>query len=293
MSASGILTECLHIEKTKRRSATHFILCNGDKIRYIIDLNGGKKQLSGNIKSYSGKLYLLMKLINVLPLQMLQTGKLGYFAKVVPCQAVQRNLLKTGTEHWNVIVGTYDEKQKLVFQCFADGRKTQYVKVGNQCTEVEMQTEITYLKEYHGNLGFIVPKLIAYELRNENCPLTIQITEEFFGKKIKPILTEEIVKLYQNICKKDPTFSHGDFAPWNIRKEGDKYIVFDWEHCGFRTEGYDLAYFTVVSRMALEHKTIEQAFDEGIIEIRRYLPDFSVDEEAFMEEFHNTVKELT
>lgn len=292
MGASGILTECLHIEKSGRGDASHFVLCNGNKIRYIIDLHGGKSILSRNIKTYSRKLHVLMKLMDILPMTTFRIGKLGYFAKVRPCEVVQRNIKKTKNEHWNVIVGTYDEKQKIVFQCFSDQRKTKYVKVGNKNTEEEMQNEIAYLKTDHSDCGFIVPKLVGYEFRGDFCPFIIQVTEEFSGDKVEPELTEDIVNLYQSICNKDSTFSHGDFAPWNIRKDGEKYILFDWEHCGFRTEGYDLAYFTVVSKMALEHKTVEQALDEGIVEIRRYLPDFSIDKEDFMNEFCHTVKEL-
>lgn len=292
MNVSGILTDCLHIEKTDRRSATHFILCNEDKIRYIIDLKDGKTRLRRNIKSYSNKLYILMKLIHILPLRLFQLGKLGYFAKVVPCEAVQRNLFKTETNHWNVIVGTYDEKQKLVFQCFSDGAKTQYVKVGNKNTEVEMKTEIEYLKAYHEGCSFVVPQIVGYEMATKSCPFTIQITEEFLGEKVEPILTEDIIKLYQSICSKDIMFSHGDFAPWNIRKEGSKYVLFDWEHCGKRIEGYDIAYFVTVIRITLKKQPVEIAFQEGVKEIKKYLPDFEINKDEFMESFRETVKQL-
>lgn len=286
MSMSDILADCLKIELTNRRNATHFIMCNGEKIRFIVDLFGGKARLSQNIKSYSKKLSFVMKLMNILPLQLLHLGKLGYFAKVTPCEAVQRNLLKTKMNKWNVIVGTYDEKQKLVFQCFAHGQKAQYVKVGNKNTENEMQNEISFLKENHDKSIFVVPELIGYEVQSEACPLTIQITGHFSGKKVKPVLTKDIIRIYQDICSKDPMFSHGDFAPWNIRKDGDKYIVFDWENCGQRIIGFDLMHFAVVSQVILSGMKEHDAFVVGISEIRRYIPDFELDENEFFSEFH-------
>lgn len=286
MNTSGILAECLSIEQAGRKNATHFVVCNSNKIRYIIALKEGKSRLSANIKPYSGKLYLLMELINIFPLQLFRVVKLGYFAKVVPCKAIQRSLDRTGTIYWNVIVGTYDEKQKLVFQCFADHKKTKYVKVGNRNTEVEMRTEIDYLKKDHSNEDFIVPKLVAYELRNASCPFNIQITEEFTGEKIEPILTEDIIKLYQSVCCKEPMFSHGDFAPWNIRKDGNKYILFDWEHCGKRIQGFDLMHYIVVVQVMLSNIEEHAAFENGLIEIRKFIPDFDLDEREFFAEYH-------
>lgn len=293
MNASGILTDCLSIEKTNRGNATHFILYSRSKIRYIISLSGGKSRLTKNIKSYSKNLYILMKLMNLLPLQLFQLTKLGYFAKVIPCRAVQRNLRKTKSDHWNVIVGTYDEKQKLVFQCFANGRKTQYVKVGNRNTEGEMRTEIEYLKMDHSDCTFDVPNLVGYEMRSESCPFMIQITDEFYGEKVEPLINEDIINLYKNVCSKDAMFSHGDFAPWNIRKNGEKYILFDWEHCGKRIEGYDIAYFATITGVALEHKSAKHALEDGIVEIQKYIPNFDIDRNDFMREFKKTVKELS
>lgn len=90
------------------------------------------------------------------------------------------------------------------------------------------------------------------------------------------------MKLYQNICKKDPTFSHGDFAPWNIRKEGDKYIVFDWENCGNRTPGFDLMHYVIVVQVILASVDEHTAYEKGLLQIQRYIPDFALDERAFL-----------
>lgn len=45
MSNSGILQQAVKIKRVNRKQATHFALCNGDKIRYLIALKGGKKRL--------------------------------------------------------------------------------------------------------------------------------------------------------------------------------------------------------------------------------------------------------
>ena len=47
---------------------------------------------------------------------------------------------------------------------------------------------------------------------------------EFVGDKVEPILTQEIVEIYEELSKDKKNgleFSHGDFAPWNLKRNGD------------------------------------------------------------------------
>ena len=80
-------------------------------------------------------------------------------------------------------------------------------------------------------------------------------------------------------------FSHGDFAPWNIKKASDGYIVFDWEHCGYRVKGFDLMHYCVVSKMMLNGKSMKDAFNEGLEEICSFVPAFELDYELFKQEY--------
>lgn len=82
MQDSNIVSQVMKIENTNRKLATHFALCSGLHLRYLIDLDGGAKRLSENISTYSKKLSLLMQFINIIPFPILNLMKLGYFAKV-------------------------------------------------------------------------------------------------------------------------------------------------------------------------------------------------------------------
>lgn len=81
MQDSNIVLQVVKIENTNRKSATHFALCSGLHLRYLIDLDGGAKRLSENISTYSKKLSLLMQFINIIPFPILNLMKLGYFVK--------------------------------------------------------------------------------------------------------------------------------------------------------------------------------------------------------------------
>lgn len=85
--------------------------------------------------------------------------------------------------------------------------------------------------------------------RADGATFNIQITKEFVGDKVEPILTQEIVEIYEELSKDKKNgleFSHGDFAPWNLKRNGDKYTLFDWEHCGYRMPGFDLMHYATI-----------------------------------------------
>ena len=118
MKDSGILQQAVEIEKVKRKQASHFALCNGGRIRYLIAIDGGSKRLSDNISTYSNKLGLLMKLLRYLPFAFLKEIKLGYYVNATLHPAIEEEVQQRHPDAWNMIVGTYDEKQKLVLQCY-------------------------------------------------------------------------------------------------------------------------------------------------------------------------------
>lgn len=300
MSDSGILQQAVKIKRVNRKQATHFALCNGDKIRYLIAMKGGKKRLSGNISTYSGKLGLLMKLLKYLPFAALKNIKLGYYVRAELRPVIKDEVRRLNSDAWNMIVGTYDEKQKLVLQCYRkDKLLADFVKIGNKATEKEMLAEIEFLNEKHSYQSFEIPVILGSRILNSECPFNLQITEEFVGDKVEPELTEDIVRIYEELAGQKKVingveceFSHGDFAPWNIKKNGKQYTVFDWEHCGYRMKGFDLMHYATIVEMVIHGKTLEDAFDQGLKNIHIFEPGFSVDKKVFLDEFRRLRKQI-
>lgn len=293
MSDSSILRQAVKIEKVNKKLATHFALCNGNKIRYLIALDDGKLRLSKNIATYSSKLGLLMKLLAYIPFSLLKVGKLGYFVKVCLHPAIQEEVQRMNCEAWNMIVGTYDEKQKLVLQCFnKKNLSASFVKIGNKATENAMRAEIKFLKSENHFCTFKIPKLLGYKTIGDKCPFNIQITEEFKGYKVKPEINEDIVKLYKELSKSKKAidgaeyeFSHGDFAPWNLKRDGLEYVVFDWEHCGYRMKGFDLMHYATIIEMVINNQSMEMAFESGLLNVKKYIPEFCINKSEFLREF--------
>lgn len=300
MSDSGILQQAVKIKRVNRKQATHFALCNSDKIRYLIAMKGGKKRLSDNISTYSGKLGLLMKLLNYLPFAVLKNIKLGYYVRVELSPVIKNEVQRLNSDAWNMIVGTYDEKQKLVLQCYRkDKLLADFIKVGNKATEKEMLAEIEFLNEKHSYQSFEIPVILGSRILNSDCPFNLQITEEFVGDKVEPELTEDIVRIYEELSGQKKVidgveceFSHGDFAPWNIKKNGKQYTVFDWEHCGYRMKGFDLMHYATIVEMVIHGKTLEDAFGQGLKNIHIFEPGFSVDKKVFLDEFRRLRKQI-
>jgi hypothetical protein len=276
----------------KRKDATHFVLYNGTRARYFISLNSqGKKILIDNIATYSRKLSLLLKLLIVIPFQVLKIAKKGEFVTVEMednvnsyIRKVAENYLNLVNFHFNIIVGTYVDKQKQVFKCFST-KVTIYFKVGNQNSDIEMVREMEFLKNSFKKVNtyqtFDVPELIDFKKITEGKHFNIQVTKEFKGDKVEPIMTEEIYKIFQEIsgsCKKiivdgeEHYFSHGDFVPWNIRKYRDRYIVYDWEYCGFRFYGYDLIHYLYQIESLLNGIYKSQAAIIAVSKAKKYEP---------------------
>lgn len=295
MGDSGILLQVVKIKKTRKRTATHFAICNGCYLRYLIDLTGGKKRLRNSISTYSKKLELLMKWIRVLPFFFLQKVNLGYYVHVQLHPCIDNCKEHINKYNWNMIIGTYDERQKIVLQCFNKEGDSLFIKVGNAATEVEMATEISFLHKRNMYQLFHIPTLIGSKRRSDGYEFNIQITEDFHGDKVEPTLNEDVIKIYQEISKEkksDLEFSHGDFAPWNLRKTKKDYVLFDWEHCGYRMKGFDLMHYAMIIETNIHKKEVSEAFDTGLANIQKYLPNFYIDKRNFLKEFQKLRTEL-
>lgn len=293
---SPILSQVVNIEPCAPSCATHFALCNASRLRYLIATNGGCRPLTRSVASYGGKLTVLLRLLPILPFRLLAAAHLGFFAKVSLHPAAQAVLpQKMG---WNMLIGTYDTKQKLVIQAFPqnDGNCL-FIKIGNEATEEQMTAEMRFLQEEHANFRrVLLPELLSAAYRAEGAPFNMQVTQEFHGSKVPLELTADIVALHREIAGEAQLsdghpceFSHGDFTPWNLRRTDKGYIVFDWEHCGMKPCGYDLVYYAVVTRLACLKMGYDDAFAEAICDIRRFIPDFCMDKTLFYQTFTSVI----
>lgn len=295
--SSDILNDALVNVRCAPAQAEHFVLCNGDQMRYIISLNGGTKHLVRSVAAYGGKLALLLRLLPYVPFRLLQILRLGYYSRAELKQPLADMI--PSDHDWNMLIGTYDTKQKLVIQCFNRGAKDcTYIKVGNAATEEELNAEISFLRDapQEGKL-LGLPKLISYKLRRDGYPLNIMQTQEFHGHKAAPLLTPEICSLWREIAEIRQEnrngviyeFSHGDFTPWNLRVSGERYIVFDWEHCGMHPYGYDILYWAVVTRLACCGMLFEEAYEKSIADLNTRGISLTMTKEQFYHLFTEVI----
>lgn len=284
MIGTGILESSIEYKQTSKKSATHFVLCNRDKIRYFISLEGGKKRLAENISSYSKKLFILLKIIRFIPFKLMELLRLGYFTDAKLDDEISKFIDNKNRNYWNVIVGTYDDKQKIVIQLWNNKRTcSTYYKVGNIYSNKEMLTEIDFLNENNFYKTFKVPKIIKSQKINNNNKFNIQSTEEFVGSKVEPYLTNDIYEIFKEIVYSKGInmiddipygFSHGDLAPWNLKKIKNEYVLFDWEHCGIRFYGFDLIHYVFQVENLLNGKSKEESIDSAINQILKIDKDF-------------------
>lgn len=276
-----------------KTEATHFAIYNGDKVRYYVAIKKNinklaSRRLSNNITSYSGKLDMIMKLVGRVPYDVFHSMNIGQFVQLdidgqveKAIDRVRREVLKTGMVYWNVIVGNYVEKQKVVFQCFDTNSvcPAVFLKVGGESSEQEIHNETNYLRNPIHSRSFDNPVFCFSEYRDSSNKYNIQATQEFFGGKVNPKLTSDIIKIYHDIGNSRPmvvengiikAFSHGDFTPWNMKKSDGGYIVFDWEYCGMRFYGFDLIHYLWQIENKLIHKSTDEAIQSAIHTAKKY-----------------------
>ena len=281
MLESEILNSTIKYTRVNSKKATHFAICKRNKIRYFISLKDGKRRLADNLSSYSNKLNILMKMIRFIPFRLLELLKIGYFIEATFCDEVGHFIKNTSCDnvYWNVIVGTYDDKQKIVVQLWdMNNGFNKYYKIGNKSTNKEMLAEMNFLKGSNKYKNFCIPRLIDSQKIQDGYDFNIQLTEEFVGKKVEATITEDIYSIFKEIIGSRAIkyvneipygFSHGDFTPWNMRKQNHKYILFDWEHCGVRFYGFDLIHYIFNIEFRLNGRTKEDAILKAVEETKK------------------------
>lgn len=297
------------------KDGNYLAIYSGGNLRYLINNEKGnaffaKQKLSNNIATYSSKLSLLMKLLKWIPTRLLVMGGIGKRVSLKIDSEIKNAVEKISEEkyngktiYFNVIIGSYVEKQKIVLQCFCpEARETTvYLKIGDEHTETEISAETAYLKKPIVTDAFRSPELCYSSVRRKGNKYNIQGTNEFVGETVPPVINADIVAIYRAICQSHIEmmddegnrlfFSHGDFAPWNIKKNNEEYIVFDWEYCGFRFYGFDLIHFAWQIENKLNKKDVHRAFKSAIAECKKWdekLCDYddSELEKMYLEELH-------
>lgn len=291
MFGSGILDDCLVIKRVDKSKASHLAVYKGEKLRYLFDLEAGNAHLANSISTYSIKLKLLLFVIRYVPYKVLCAFGIGKYVSVELDEEIRACLNAYHYIGWNAIIGTYDEKQKIVLQLYGNKNdKVLYVKIGNSASDIEMRSEIAFLKSNGMFKTFSIPRLIGSCESSAEKRFNIMITEEFTGNKVTPGLTHEVFEIYKEIASIDSLesgyeFSHGDFAPWNLKRVSNGYIVFDWEHCGYRIKGFDLLHYMIVPKVMLDGVELEIAYKEALSEAQKFMPDIKSDFKAFKEEY--------
>lgn len=297
---SGILAEALTLRPCKHSEATHFALCYGSKIKFLINLKGGIPHLRATVAVYNKKLAMLLRLLPFTPWSILQCCRMGYFASVELHPAVSRVI--PPENKWNILVGAYDNAQKLVIQSYHQnqGNTRSYIKIGNAGSATQMENEINFLRSAPSYQTFSLPVFRDSCLINEGYPFNLLVTDEFHGQKSHPELTDDIYHITKEIAGETTfingvphTFSHGDFAPWNLRKNSTGYTVFDWEHCGMRPVGYDAAYFVIMFEIALNKRSFHDAFHIAQEQIKNKDPEIHLNKELIFQHFSKTTKTLS
>lgn len=277
---SGIIEETIKYEETGKKKATHFVIYNKRNLRYFIDLRKGKKLLVNSLSSYSLRHKLLIYIIKYMPYRMIKILKLGFFVEAQLAKDISEFINNNNKDilNWNVIVGTYDDKQKIVIQVLNEKYEIIYYKIGNMGSNKQMKKEIQYLNNKKTYSRFNLPEIIYNQLLDNSNKFNIMATREFKGNKVDPILTNDIYMIFKEIFESNDNkevnginygFSHGDFAPWNLKKTRDGYIVFDWEHYGIRFYGFDLIHFVFQIEHKLNNKSKEDALRSSIKQVQQ------------------------
>jgi hypothetical protein len=251
--------------------ASHIAVLKNNNIKYLIDVrDGSKKILLNSIESYTLKHRLLKDYI-LFPNTILTKNKNFIYVNVIPKNELSLFLdkyyynKKAMIHNVNYLIGTPGPDQKLVMQ-INQGYDIQYMKIGNRNTFDLMENEFNTIKDIDTIPKlFEVPEVIDQDKINDKIMI---IYKEFKGKKVKAEINESIYHVYMNISnlkeKKEFNgllyeFSHGDFAPWNMKTIDNKYLLYDWEYAGYRFMGYDLIHFIFQIETLLNKKREEDA----------------------------------
>ncbi|WP_088013313.1 hypothetical protein [Gottfriedia acidiceleris] len=271
-------------EKRNKNESTHVLILFKGKFKYFISNDkNGDKYLNNALVSYSMKHNLFKYIMKLIPDKLKVKIGIAKYVKLSFNEAVSKeialfNSLKSEKLNFNVLVGTYGKHQKLVLQLFDQG-VINYHKIGTQNSSNQLINEIEFLDKYDNLIGQIMklPKLISSEIKSK---IFLMSTSEFNGKRVYPKFNRKIYLLFKDVTsikeiKKDQNgvymaFSHGDFAPWNMRKIDDKILLFDWEYCGFRFYGFDMIHYIYQIETLLNKREHEVALKIAIKSVKKY-----------------------
>ena len=98
-----------------------------------------------------------MKMLCVLPYSILSRAKLGMYVQVSAADQVKNIINEMGCSSWNVIIGSYVEKQKVVFQCFSD-EKVEVKTIAKSLPLLRRNTHKSLILSYSEDFGRISKK---------------------------------------------------------------------------------------------------------------------------------------
>lgn len=170
-------------------------------------------------------------------------------------------VVRTKKESWFVKFAQSALAQKLVENEFKSLKKLEQIRTVNSPSIVDFKrnTSQSYI-------------LLLTELFNAKKLISVDITDSLMQVlyelgNINLTRSGEIVEVY----------SHGDFCPWNILVDHDKYLLIDWEMAENRPLGYDLFTFIFqTSFLLFSHKSIDSIITFHKHHIDAYFNHFGI-----------------
>jgi len=160
---------------------------------------------------------------------------------------------------FSVSFGTPGPTQKLTFISFKNEVVDSYIKLAK--TEVSRKNlrneKEVLLRLCNVTKSFDVPSVKSF---NDQKGMTwLELSTNSDLKPISAKWTPKIEQLQSEIAGLDRSqpFSHGDFAPWNIKKSpSGKFFVFDWEFSAKASPLYDRVYFAYQIELLLKKRPL-------------------------------------
>ena len=185
------------------------------------------------------------------------------------------NLGTHGIDQKTTVLG-YDSKLNTTF----------FIKYGTSIrAQNNIKNEAKVLKQL-SHLNF-VPQLQLYNLESnysmiktnvlKGCRLTNNNLNEKIIKLLIEISTQNLISINKNDSKVEMCFTHGDFCPWNLMIDNEKYYVYDWELAGEYLLGYDLFSYIFQPPFLLTPKKSNRAIlGDNMVWIKRFFDYFDV-----------------
>jgi thiamine kinase-like enzyme len=303
------LLNIIDIEYKDYTSSTYFALFNKSQLKYLIDKNDKNffKNLMSNQGSFSLKHKIFKFILKFLPISLLR------FLPNVKCCSVKikdqveikiKENINKKIKVINYIIGTKGPHQKIVTQLITVSGEKIYLKVGNKNVHELLLMEnrvYNYLKNHKFN--FNIPNLLFSVLDKE---LYLNALTEIVGEEAPLDFNKDIFTLYQDISEIELNsnlkfgyieiaydFSHGDFAPWNIKKNKEEYIIYDWEYAGMRFRGYDIIHYVTQVENLINKNTLESSIIKGILAAKKYVPYLEKFEDEYLKKLYIEEREKT